>query len=90
MFECYFLYCSVYIYILAPGGPATAVKVEAEDQHTLKISWKPPERDQWNGEILGYYVGYKLASSDKPYLFETVEFSKEEGKEHHLQISNLK
>ncbi|XP_021929580.1 Down syndrome cell adhesion molecule-like protein Dscam2 isoform X6 [Zootermopsis nevadensis] len=74
----------------APGGPATAVKVEAEDQHTLKISWKPPERDQWNGEILGYYVGYKLASSDKPYLFETVEFSKEEGKEHHLQISNLK
>ncbi|XP_069678028.1 cell adhesion molecule Dscam1 isoform X19 [Periplaneta americana] len=74
----------------APSGPATAVKVEAEDQHTLKISWKPPERDEWNGEILGYYVGYKLASSDKPYLFETVEFSKEEGKEHHLQISNLK
>ncbi|PNF13800.1 hypothetical protein B7P43_G12441, partial [Cryptotermes secundus] len=74
----------------APGGPPTAVKVEAEDQHKLKISWKPPERDQWNGEILGYYVGYKLASSDKPYLFETVEFSKEEGKEHHLQVGELK
>ena len=82
--------CCVCICIPVPSGPATAVKVEAEDQHSLKISWKPPERDQWNGEILGYYVGYKLASSDKPYLFETVEFSKEEGKEHHLQIGNLK
>ncbi|XP_059477714.1 cell adhesion molecule Dscam2 isoform X18 [Neocloeon triangulifer] len=74
----------------APSGPPTDVKVEPVDQKTLKISWKPPDRDEWNGEILGYYVGYKLSSSDKPYLFETVEFSKEEGKEHHLQIAELK
>nr|CAD7456160.1 unnamed protein product [Timema tahoe] len=74
----------------APSGPPSTVKVEAEDQHTLKISWKPPERDEWNGEILGYYVGYREASSEKPYLFETVEFSKEEGKEHHLKINELK
>ncbi|XP_046388214.1 Down syndrome cell adhesion molecule-like protein Dscam2 isoform X11 [Ischnura elegans] len=74
----------------APSGPPTNVKVEAVDQHILTVSWKPPERDEWNGEIIGYYVGYKLVSSDKPYLFETVEFSKEEGKEHHLQIVNLK
>ncbi|XP_065340895.1 cell adhesion molecule Dscam1 isoform X49 [Cloeon dipterum] len=74
----------------APSGPPTDVKVEPVDQKTLKISWKPPERDEWNGDILGYYVGYKLSSSDKPYLFETVEFSKEEGKEHHLQIAELK
>lgn len=60
------------------------------DQNTLRVTWKPPEREDWNGEIQGYYVGYKLTSSDKPYLFETVEFSKEEGKEHHLQIGNLK
>jgi len=52
--------------------------------------WKPPEHSEWNGEILGYYVGYKLASSENPYLYETVEFSKEEGKEHHLPIHNLK
>ncbi|XP_046664865.1 Down syndrome cell adhesion molecule-like protein Dscam2 isoform X42 [Homalodisca vitripennis] len=74
----------------APSGPPTGVKVEAMDQNTLRVTWKPPEREEWNGEIQGYYVGYKLTSSDKPYLFETVEFSKEEGKEHHLQIGNLK
>ncbi|XP_063975858.1 cell adhesion molecule Dscam1 isoform X3 [Diachasmimorpha longicaudata] len=74
----------------APSGPPNAVRVEALDQHTLKVTWKPPSREDWNGEILGYYVGYRLSSSEKPYMFETVEFSKEDGKEHHLQIMNLK
>nr|XP_024214190.1 Down syndrome cell adhesion molecule-like protein Dscam2 isoform X39 [Halyomorpha halys] len=74
----------------APSGPPTNVKVEAMDQVTLKVTWNPPEKEHWNGEILGYYVGYKLSNSDKPYLFETVEFSKEEGKEHHLLINSLK
>ncbi|XP_058804449.1 cell adhesion molecule Dscam2 isoform X4 [Phymastichus coffea] len=74
----------------APSGPPSNVRVDALDQHTLKVSWKPPPRDDWNGEILGYYVGYRLATSEKPFMFETVEFSKEDGKEHHLQIMNLK
>ncbi|XP_012286215.1 Down syndrome cell adhesion molecule-like protein Dscam2 isoform X2 [Orussus abietinus] len=75
----------------APSGPPSSVRVDALDQHTLKVTWKPPPREDWNGEILGYYVGYRLSSStDKPYMFETVEFSKEDGKEHHLQIMNLK
>lgn len=99
----------------APSGPPTSVRVDALDQHTLKVNyllsdlkigevilsrrcescvewkqvtWKPPPRDDWNGEILGYYVGYRLSSSDKPYMFETVDFSKEDGKEHHLQIDH--
>ena len=40
---------------------------------------------------MGYYVGYKKTThgDDKPYLFETVEFIKEQGHEHQLQISNL-
>ncbi|CAH1154339.1 unnamed protein product [Phaedon cochleariae] len=74
-----------------PSGPPTNIRVEAEDQHSLIVYWKPPLREQWNGDIQGYYVGYRLANSDKPYLFETVEFQRdEEGKEHHLKISNLK
>ncbi|XP_039309782.1 Down syndrome cell adhesion molecule-like protein Dscam2 isoform X9 [Solenopsis invicta] len=73
----------------APTGPPTSVKVDPLDQHTLKVTWKPPPREDWNGEILGYYVGYRQ-SSDKPYMFETVDFSKEDIKEHHLQIANLK
>ncbi|XP_014478246.1 PREDICTED: Down syndrome cell adhesion molecule-like protein Dscam2 [Dinoponera quadriceps] len=72
-----------------PSGPPTSVRVEAPDQHTLKVIWKAPPREDWNGEIRGYYVGHRQ-SSDKPYMFETVELAKEDGKEHHLQITNLK
>ncbi len=75
----------------APSGPPVDIRVSAVDQHTLKVSWKPPLTEHWNGDILGYYVGYKktVHGDDKPYLFETVEFIKEQGHEHRLQISNL-
>ena len=75
----------------APSGPPVDIRVAAVDQHTLRVSWKPPLTEHWNGDILGYYVGYKktVHGDDKPYLFETVEFIKEQGHEHQLQISNL-
>ena len=62
------------------------------DQHTLKVSWKPPPKEHWNGEIQGYYVGRKLASAppEERYNFVTAEFSHELGKEHQLKISDLK
>ncbi|KAI8422223.1 hypothetical protein MSG28_006118 [Choristoneura fumiferana] len=74
----------------APTGPPQDVKVDAADKHTLKVTWKPPPPQDWNGELQGYYVGYKLASSNKSFVFETVDISKESGKEHHLDILNLK
>ncbi|XP_059046517.1 cell adhesion molecule Dscam2 isoform X34 [Achroia grisella] len=74
----------------APSGPPQDVKVDAVDRHILRVTWKPPPPQDWNGELQGYYVGYKLASSNKSFVFETVDISKESGKEHHLDISNLK
>jgi hypothetical protein len=75
----------------APSGPPVDIRLAAVDQHTLRVSWKPPLKEHWNGDIVGYYVGYKRTSQseDKPYLFETVEFIKEQSHEHQLQISNL-
>lgn len=78
------------MWLLAPSGPPTSIRVEAGDQHSLNVYWKPPSKADWNGEILGYYVGRRLASSENAYVFETVEFSREEGKEHHLVITDLK
>ncbi|XP_050520767.1 cell adhesion molecule Dscam2 isoform X18 [Daktulosphaira vitifoliae] len=75
----------------APSGKPSNIRVEAVDENTLKVIWKAPERDEWNGEIQGYYVGYKQSSlPENKFVFETVEFSKEEGKEHYLEIVNLK
>ena len=73
----------------APSGPPRDLKVEGSDKNSLKVTWKPPLKEEWNGEIQGYQVGYRLASSNKSYVYETVEFSKENRKEHHLIISNL-
>ncbi|XP_045126187.1 Down syndrome cell adhesion molecule-like protein Dscam2 isoform X26 [Portunus trituberculatus] len=73
----------------APSGPPRDLKVTAVDQTSLRVTWKPPLREEWNGDIQGYQVGYRLASSNNSYVFETVEFSKEMGKEHHLVISKL-
>ncbi|XP_071050253.1 cell adhesion molecule Dscam1 isoform X5 [Onthophagus taurus] len=71
-----------------PSGVPTNIRVEANDQRSLKIFWKPPERSEWNGDLLGYYVGIKQSSTDK-YVFKTVEFNKED-KEHQFLISDLK
>lgn len=71
----------------APSGPPTSIRVETTNQHTLTVYWKAPLRSEWNGDILGYFVGYKNMSAER-YTFETVEISKEEeGKEHHLVVS---
>ncbi|XP_050442016.1 cell adhesion molecule Dscam2 isoform X15 [Adelges cooleyi] len=75
----------------APSGKPTSIRVEPVDENTLKVMWKAPERSEWNGEIQGYYVGYKQSSlTENKFVFETVEFNKEEGKEHFLEILNLK
>lgn len=42
-----------------PGGPPRNLKVEPVSSTELKVTWDPPDDDLWNGEILGYNVGYK-------------------------------
>lgn len=74
----------------APSGPPVDIRLSSADQHTLSVRWKPPLKELWNGDIRGYYVGYKKVTAvQDPYLFETIEFIKERGNEHSLQISNL-
>ncbi|XP_058830700.1 cell adhesion molecule Dscam2 isoform X46 [Topomyia yanbarensis] len=76
----------------APSGKTQAIKVEPINQTTLRVSWKAPPRAEWNGDILGYYVGFKQTSQNSSYIYETVNYSLEggEGKEHSLEINNLK
>lgn len=35
------------------------VTVEALSPEQLLVTWRSPERDMWNGEILGYKIGYQ-------------------------------
>ena len=42
-----------------PSGPPCQVSVEATGPEELHVQWQPPERQMWNGEILGYKIGYR-------------------------------
>lgn len=73
-----------------PSGKPQNVKVEPISQTSLRIRWKAPLRQDWNGEILGYYVGYKPTSSNSSFVYETVNYLVSTAEEHSLEISNLK
>lgn len=57
-----------------PSGSPRNLKVEPIASTKLKVSWDPPDHNTWNGEILGYHVGYKehRMTADQ-YIFKTVE-----------------
>ncbi|XP_066972085.1 cell adhesion molecule Dscam1 [Macrobrachium rosenbergii] len=56
-----------------PSGPPLDVRVTAESSTSLRVTWEPPARDLWNGNILGYYVGYRTHALTSDYNFQTVE-----------------
>ena len=64
----------------APSGPPTSVKTETRSSTEIYVSWEAPEKDLWNGNLLGYYVGYQIVTNSKAteastsnYSFKTVE-----------------
>uniref|UniRef100_A0A147BG62 Putative cell adhesion molecule n=1 Tax=Ixodes ricinus TaxID=34613 RepID=A0A147BG62_IXORI len=57
-----------------PSAPPTDFHVEARGPSTARVSWKPPPPDEWNGDLIGFYIGYKPTSSGQPYSFRTSEF----------------
>ncbi|XP_037873453.1 cell adhesion molecule Dscam2 isoform X2 [Bombyx mori] len=51
-----------------PSGPPQDVRVEAKSSTELIVTWEPPQRDLWNGNILGYYVGFQELNSNSTVL----------------------
>ncbi|XP_012218067.1 cell adhesion molecule Dscam2-like isoform X2 [Linepithema humile] len=47
-----------------PGGPPRHVSVEPLGPQQLKITWQPPDRSLWNGELLGYTISYTNLGGD--------------------------
>lgn len=42
-----------------PSGAPRNVQTSALSATELHVKWDSPERELWNGEILGYHVGFK-------------------------------
>lgn len=45
----------------APSGAARNIKVEAMSSTQLVVTWEPPPTEEWNGVLLGHYVGIREA-----------------------------
>ncbi|XP_036340383.1 Down syndrome cell adhesion molecule-like protein Dscam2, partial [Rhagoletis pomonella] len=78
-----------------PSGPPLNVRAEARSSTEISVTWDAPDRDYWNGILLGYYVGYQMSLSpeDKEvnptqgFSFKTVEVRSHFGGE--TVLSNL-
>lgn len=45
---------------LVPSGPPLNVRGEAKSSSEIFVIWDAPDKDDWNGNLLGYYVGYQM------------------------------
>lgn len=77
-----------------PSGPARNIKGEARSSTEIYLSWEPPDRNEWNGNLLGYYVGFQMAGghlavdATQGYNFKTVEIRSQFGGESILANLN--
>ncbi|RWR98931.1 Down syndrome cell adhesion molecule-like protein 1, partial [Dinothrombium tinctorium] len=55
-----------------PSAAPIDIIVESRGSSTVRVTWKAPPKDQWNGELQGFYVGYKVRDSQQPFSFLTV------------------
>lgn len=58
-----------------PHSPPVNVRIEKSGATFVLVTWSPPPESDWNGELLGYYVGYTSASDSSKkhfYSFHTV------------------
>ncbi|XP_047103802.1 Down syndrome cell adhesion molecule-like protein Dscam2 [Schistocerca piceifrons] len=58
----------------APAGEPQGLSVTAVASDQLRVAWSPPLQHMWNGNILGYYIGYREHSSSRQtsYTYTTV------------------
>lgn len=70
-----------------PSSPPKDCHLEEVGATYARISWRPPSNRDWNGELSGFYIGYKIASSNSVYSYHTVPLT---GDVHSFILRNLK
>lgn len=67
------------------------MNVDAISSTQLLVTWRSPERDLWNGEILGYAVGFRRTDEggDQVYNYSRMGSSGNEGNIHEFRLTGL-
>lgn len=84
-----------------PSGAPLNVRGEARSSSEIFVTWDAPDKDEWNGNLLGYYVGYQMVDGSvvvgsaesgplptQGFNFKTVEVRSHFGSETLLQNLN--
>lgn len=77
-----------------PSAAPKNVRGEAKSSTELLLVWEAPDKHEWNGNLLGYYVGYQMTSPGSEigptqgFHFKTVEISSHFGGETTLDKLN--
>ncbi|GFT96191.1 titin [Nephila pilipes] len=62
-----------------PEAAPTNVHIKSKDSGGFLLSWKPPPVDKWNGDIIGFSIGYKRVSHGStqslPFTFKILPVS---------------
>lgn len=46
-----------------PSAAPSDISVEARGPSTIRVAWKAPPSETWNGKLLGFYVGFRPRST---------------------------
>lgn len=63
----------------APESPPLNVQAHAIDSKSIKVKWKAPKKEDQNGAISGYYIGYKPVSLNSPsssFVYKTIQIDR--------------
>lgn len=70
-------------FFVAPSGVPQEVEARATSSTEIQVTWKAPRRETWNGNLMGYYIGFQehvegyqhnpSPTATANYNFKTVE-----------------
>lgn len=61
-----------------PSAPPHDLALEPVGPTTMRVTWRSPPIENWNGEIKGYYLGYRKAQDTSlPYVYTFVPVAQE-------------
>ncbi|XP_075586172.1 cell adhesion molecule Dscam1-like isoform X1 [Dermatophagoides farinae] len=57
-----------------PSAPPNDINVEPKGPTTIRITWRAPPKEFWNGLIKGYYVGFRKADdTNTAYTLKSID-----------------
>lgn len=88
-----------------PSLPPTDIRVHSKSTSTIKLSWRAPLKNSWNGQLTGYLVAFKmlkenemsnidiqsLSSNEQTFALNTVKFNSQQSDDYYQEytLTNL-